>query len=337
VSAALGALVALDLPLPWPFEREYMQLALVAGLVVGVTAPLMGTFMVQRRMSLMGDGIGHLAFAGVAGGVLVGIWPVWSALAVAVVGALVVERLRSRGAASGDLALAIFFYGGIAAGVVLVSLAGSLNANLFTYLFGSILTVRPDEVWVVVALGGVVLVAIAACSRALFAMVVDDEWARVAGLPVGALNAVLAVLVAVTIVAAMRVVGILLVAALMVLPVAGAQVIARSQRGIMGWAMAIGAVSVLVGLASARQWGLAPGGTIVLVAVAVFAVLVAGSSGRRAVLGHRVDARLRSEVAHDHGHGHDHGQGHDRDRGWSSGPISGAEPGRSVLSDSQDR
>ena len=150
-TAPLARLVALDLPLPWPFEREYMQLALVAGLVVGLTAPLMGTFMVQRRMSLMGDGIGHLAFAGVAGGVLLGIWPVWSALAVAVVGALVVEHLRSRGAASGDLALAIFFYGGIAAGVVLVSLAGSLDANLFTYLFGSILTVGPDEVWVVVS------------------------------------------------------------------------------------------------------------------------------------------------------------------------------------------
>jgi zinc transport system permease protein len=296
--------------------------------------------MVQRRMALMGDGIGHLAFAGVAGGVLLGVWPVWSALAVAVVGALVVERLRSRGAASGDLALAIFFYGGIAAGVVIVSSAGSLDARLFTYLFGSILTVGPDEVWVVVALGAVVLATIGLCSRALFAMVVDDEWARVAGLPVGLLNAVLAVLVAVTIVAAMRVVGILLVAALMVLPVAGAQVVARSQRGILGWSMAIGALSVVVGLAAARRWGLAPGGTIVLVSVGAFALAVGVAAARRAAVGHRTGAQLRAAAdrrhqhghGHEHGHGHGHGHGHD-DRDRAPGPISGPEPARGILGD----
>lgn len=332
-AATAGWLLALDLPLPWPFEREYMQLALVAGIVVGVTAPLMGTFMVQRRMSLMGDGIGHLAFAGVAGGVLLGVWPVWSALTVAVVGALTVERLRSRGAASGDLALAIFFYGGIAAGVVLVGLAGSFDANLFTYLFGSILTVRPDEVWVIVGLGAVVVAAIALCGRALFAMVVDDEWARVAGLPVGALNAVLAVLVAVTIVAAMRVVGILLVAALMVLPVAGAQVIARSQRGILGWSMVLGAASVVLGLVAARRWGLAPGGTIVLVSVVAFVVLVAGDAAREAWRGRRRSARL--EAAHRHAPGDRHGHGHGHGEERRGGPGGGRGLARRILSDSQ--
>jgi zinc transport system permease protein len=259
--------------MPWPFEREYMQLALVAGLVVGACAPLIGVFLVQRRMALMGDGIGHLAFAGVAAGVLVGVWPVWTALVVAVAGALGVEWLRGRGTAQGDLALATFFYGGIAAGVVLIGQAGALNANLFSYLFGSILTVDRGEVAVVAVLGGVIIVTVAVCGRALFAMAVDEEWATVAGLPVKALNAVLAVLVAVTIVAAMRVVGILLVAALMVLPVAGAQLLARSQRGVLAWSMVIGTASVLAGLTAARLWGLAPGGTIVLVAVGVFALL----------------------------------------------------------------
>ena len=331
-AAALAVgVVGLDLPLPWPFEREYMQLALVAGLVVGVTAPLMGTFMVQRRMSLMGDGIGHLAFAGVAGGVLLGVWPVWSALAVAVAGALTVEHLRSRGAASGDLALAVFFYGGIAAGVVIVSLAGSLDASLLTYLFGSILTVGPDEVWVVVGLGVVVVVAIALCGRALFAMVVDDEWARVAGLPVGALNALLAVLVAVTIVAAMRVVGILLVAALMVLPVAGAQVVARSQRGILGWSMVIGGSCVVVGLAAARAWGLAPGGTIVLVAVAAFGGAAAWSAARRALAGRRTGVALRA--GHRHGGDDGHGHGHAHGPSARGGAISGPEPARGMVAD----
>lgn len=259
--------------LPWPFDREYMQLALAAGLIVGAVAPLVGTFLVQRRLSLMGDGIGHLAFAGVAGGLLLGVWPVWSALALSAAGAVGVDRLRSRGTASGDVALALCFYGGIAGGVVLLGLADSLDADLFGYLFGSILTVRPDEVGVVVALGALIVVTVALCGRALFAMAVDEEWARVAGLPVDALNALLAVLTAVTIVASMRVVGILLVAALMVVPVAGAQLVAGSQRGILAMSVAIGTGSVVAGLVASRAWDLAPGGAIVLAAVAAFALL----------------------------------------------------------------
>jgi zinc transport system permease protein len=266
--------------MPWPFDRRYMELALVAGVVVGACAPLIGTFLVQKRMSLIGDGIGHLAFAGVAGGLLLGIWPVWSALAVSVVGALTLERLRSRGRTSGDLALALFFYGGIAAGVVMVGLSGSFNAGLFTYLFGSILTVGGSDVAVIVGLGVLIVATIGLTRRALFAVVADEEWARVAGIPVGALNSVLAALTAVTIVASMRVVGVLLVAALMVLPVAAGQLLARSFRGTLGWSVTIGIASVVVGLVAARAWGLAPSGTIVLVAVFTFGV-VSLLTGRR--------------------------------------------------------
>jgi zinc transport system permease protein len=258
--------------LPFPFDRDYMQLALAAGVVVGACAPLIGTFLVQRRLSLLGDGIGHLAFAGVAAGLLLGIWPVWAALAVAVAGALGLERLRSRGKASGDLALALFFYSGIAAGVVLVGLSDSFNAGLLTYLFGGILTVTRQDVMVVAGLGVVIVTAVAVCGRALFAVVLDEESSRVGGLPVDGLNSLLAALTAVTVVAAMRVVGILLVAALMVLPVATAQVLARSFRTTLYLSAVVGVASVVVGLAAARVWGLAPGGTIVLVAAATFAV-----------------------------------------------------------------
>lgn len=263
--------------MPYPFDREYMQLALLAGLVVGATAPLIGVYLVQRRLSLLGDGIGHLAFAGVAAGVLADVWPVWTALVVAVVGALSIEVLRGRKLASGDLALAIFFYGGIAGGVVLAGAGHALNASLFTYLFGSLLTVDTGDVALVIGIGLAVAATVALLGAALFASALDEEWSRVAGLPVGLLNAVFAVLTAVTIVAAMRVVGILLVSALMVVPVAGAQVVARSQRGVLGWSVAIGMLSVVVGLGVARQWGLAPGGTIVLVAVATFALVAAAS------------------------------------------------------------
>jgi zinc transport system permease protein len=267
------------LPLPYPFELTFMQRALVAGLVVGAFAPMIGTFLVQKRMSLIGDGIGHLAFAGVAVGAVAGIYPVWSALAISVAGALGLERLRAKRRASGDLALALFFYSGIALGIVLLS--RQLNpTNVLVYLFGQILTVTNGEMFLIVALGAVVAAAILVVRRPLFAVVADEEWAKVAGLPVGLLNNLLAVTTAVTVVASMRVVGILLVAGLMVLPVATAQLVARSFHGTMGWAMAIGVGSVVVGLVASRVWNLASGGTIVLVAAAAFAVVAVLTAGR---------------------------------------------------------
>ncbi len=274
-----GHLALLPLPLPYPFELSFMQRALVAGLVVGAFAPMIGTFLVQKRMSLIGDGIGHLAFAGVAFGAVAGVYPLWTALAVSVVGALGLERLRAKRRASGDLALALFFYSGIALGIVLLSRQLS-PTNVLVYLFGQILTVTDGEVVTVLALGAIVAAAILGVRRALFAVVADEEWATVAGLPVGLLNNLLAVTTAVAVVASMRVVGILLVAGLMVLPVASAQLLARSFRGTMGWAMAIGVGSVVVGLVASRLWNLASGGTSVLVAAATFAVVAVITGGR---------------------------------------------------------
>jgi zinc transport system permease protein len=279
----------MNLPLPYPFELDFMQRALVAGVAVGIFAPMIGTFLVQKRMSLMGDGIGHLAFAGVGAGLLLGAWPVWGALAVAVVGALAIELLRSRKKASGDLALALIFYSGIAAGVVLVSLGGGLNASLLTYLFGQPLTVNDQEIVAIVALGTAIVVAMLMLRRVLFAVVTDEEWSKVAGLPVGLVNNLLAVVTAVAVVAAMRIVGILLVAAMMVLPVASGQLLGHSFRGTMRWAIGISVASVVAGLAASRIWGLAPGGTIVLLSAAVFGVIALTKRG--------VTPRLQAEDA----------------------------------------
>ena len=269
------------LPLPWPFDRQYMQLALAAGLVVGASAPLIGTFLVQKRLSLMGDGIGHVAFAGVAAGLLTGLSPLWTALVAAVAGAVAIEWLRLRRRASGDLALAVFFYSGIAGGVVLTGLAGSLNAGVLTYLFGSILTVSPADTLTIVILGGVIVATVAVVWRALFSVILDEDAARVGGLPVDGLSLGLAALAAVTVVAAMRVVGVLLVAALMVLPVGTAQRVAGSFGATLRWAAALGAAAVVVGLVLARAASLAPGATIVLVAAATFLVTASVDSLRR--------------------------------------------------------
>ena len=274
------------LPLPWPFDRGYMQLALLAGVLVGTCAPLVGAFLVQKRLSLMGDGIGHVAFAGVAAGLLLDVWPVATALVAAVGGALAVEWLRSRRSESGDLALAVLFYSGIAGGVVLTGVAGSLNAGVLTYLFGSILTVSPADAWTVAGLGTVIVVLVGLVWRALFAVVIDEESARVAGLPVDILNLMLAGLAAVTVVAAMRVVGVLLVAALMVLPVGAAQRLAGSFRATLVWSAVIGAGCAVTGLAGARVLDLPPGGSIVLVAVAAYLAAQAWTAGLRPAQGH---------------------------------------------------
>ena len=269
------------LPLPYPFELTFMQRALIAGVVVGAFAPMIGTFLVQKRMSLIGDGIGHLAFAGVGAGLVATVSPVWTALVFAVAGALGIEWLRSRRRASGDLALALFFYSGIALGVVLVSSsAQGLSANVLTYLFGQPLTASAADVRLIVVLGAVIIGATLATRRVLFAVVTDEEWSSVARLPVGLLNSLLAILAACAVVVAMKIVGILLIAAMMVLPVASGQLLARSFRGTLAWSAGVGMIAAVAGLAAARVWDLAPSGCIVLVSAIVFAIVSIATRGR---------------------------------------------------------
>jgi zinc transport system permease protein len=257
-------------------DLEFMRLAFAVGAVVGVLAPAVGFFLVERGQSLVGDGLGHVAFAGVAAGYLLDVSPVLTALCFAVAGAVAIEWLRSRGGTAGNQALALVFYAGIALGVVLVSSADRLDAGLFRYLFGSILTVTWSDLLVVLALGLASLAAIAILYRGLVGVVLDEEGSRVARVPVALLNTSVAVLAALTIGISMRIVGILLIAALMVLPVVAAQRVAWSLRSTLGLATVIGLGSVLVGLTVSYYGDLPPGGTIVLVAagVALVALLV---------------------------------------------------------------
>jgi zinc transport system permease protein len=206
--------------------------------------------------------------------------PVLTALVFAVLGGIAIELLRSRGRAAGDQALAVVFYTGIALGVVLVAQAGALNVGLFQYLFGSILTVTRGDLVTIAGLGALGLATIALFYRAFAAVVIDEEGARVAGVPIGRLNIALAALTAVTVALSMRVVGILLVAALMVLPVSAAGRFAWSMRSTLALAIAIGLGSALCGLTISYYGDLPPGGTIVLVAAAVYIVALAATAAR---------------------------------------------------------
>lgn len=273
-----AALQLAALSMPWPFEREYLQLALVAGLVVGICAPLIGAYLVQRNLSLMGDGLGHLAFAGVGLALLTNTSPLWVALAATIVGALIVERIRARSKSSGDLALSLVFYSGLAMGSVLLGRAGA-GAKASSYLFGSLLSIDRTETLVVVVSGVVIVLVMAVIGRSLFAVLVDEEAAAVGGLPVRALNDVLMVLTAITVVVGMRTVGILLVSALMVLPVGASKALTTSFRSLLLVGSAFGAGSVVVGLFLSRVLDTFAGGTIVLVASGAF--LLASLVGRK--------------------------------------------------------
>src|SRR6201991_4542609 len=253
------------------FQYEFMVLALIGALITGLAAPALGIYLVQRRLSLIGDGIGHVALTGVGLGLLTSTSPVLSAIVVAAVGAIAVELVRERGKTSGDLALAMLFYGGISGGVFLVALSGNrTNANLMTYLFGSPLTTSIDDLVVMAILGAVVLAVALLLRPWLFAISHDEEYARVSGLPVRALNLVLAVTTAVTVTVAMRAVGLLLVSALMVVPVATAQQITRGFRATMLAAVGLGLVVSGGGIWLSTEIDTGPGATVVLLAIAGF-------------------------------------------------------------------
>lgn len=264
------------------FEYDFMVRALIAVLITGVTAPALGIYLVQRRMSLIGDGIGHIALTGVGVGLLTGNSPVLTAVLVAIAGAVAVELIRERGRASGDIALAILFYGGISGGVFLVSLAADRsNANLIAYLFGSPLSADRDDLVVMAVLGGAVLAATLLLRPWLFAVCHDEEYARVSGLPVRTLNLLLAAGTAVTVTVAMRAVGLLLVSALMVIPVATAQQLARGFRATMHAAMLLGLAAAGLGIWISGTRNTAPGATIVLVAIGGFVLAAVGAGAWR--------------------------------------------------------
>ena len=296
---------------------DFMQRALIAALVTGLAAPAVGTYLVQRRMALMGDGIGHVAVTGVALGLLTGTSPIGMAVVVAIVGAVIIEIVRERGHASGDVALALLFYGGIAGGVLITGLAGQSAARLQQFLFGSLLTVSSTDVWFTVVLSATAIVIALGLRPQLYAVALDAEYAAVSGLNVRVYNLLVAVLAAVTVTLAMHTVGLLLVSALMVVPVATAQQLTRSFRSTLGAAMILGSLCAVGGLLLSAWLSfdfdaqVSPGPAIVLLALALFALTwPLGAALRRRVRRRTpfptvpgLGAHYMSEREHNHTHG----------------------------------
>ncbi|NNG21165.1 metal ABC transporter permease [Naumannella sp. ID2617S] len=249
---------------------DFMRRALLAALLTGLMAPAIGTYIVQRRLSLLGDGLGHVAIAGVGLAVMTGTAPTPVAVVVAVAGAVVVELLRQHGKASGDVGLAILFYGGLASGVLMAGVAGQGAGALAQYLFGSLTTVSTTDVWFVAVLAVVVLVCAVGLSPQLFAVTADEDFASTQGLRVRAYNLLVVMLAAVTVTMSMRTVGLLLVSAMMVVPVAAASNLVRGFSAALLASMAIGVVVAVGGAAGSFYADAAPGALIVVLAIAVF-------------------------------------------------------------------
>ena len=278
------------MPMPEFLEHAFMHRAFLAGALTALICPAIGVFLVPRRLSLIADTLAHVALAGVALALLVGASPVLGALVVTVAGALGMERLRSRGALQGDAALAVFLSGGFAVAIVLIGLAQGFNADLFAILFGSILTVSPTDLWLIAGLAAAVGAAIGVFYKHLFAVTLNEDLARTSGVPVAGLNLMLTLLTALTTVVAMRMVGVLLVSAMIVIPTLTGFALARSFRQAMGIAIAMALVAVVAGLIAAYYLRLAAGGAIVLTALLIFAA--ASLARRRTGPAHPAEIRI---------------------------------------------
>jgi len=274
--------------MPEFLEYGFMHRAFLAGAITALICPAIGVFLVPRRLSLIADTLSHVALAGVALGLLLGISPVLGALVVTLAGAVGMERLRARGALQGDAALAVFLSGGFALAVVLISLTRGFNVDLFAILFGSILTVSPTDVWLILAVGAVVGATIAICYRQLLSITLNEDLARTSGVPVTGLNLLLTLLTALTTVVAMRMVGVLLVSAMIVIPTLTGFGLGRSFRQATVIAIVTALTSMTAGLIAAYYLRLAAGGAVVLTALILFAL---ASVMRRVVSGALQEAR----------------------------------------------
>jgi len=259
---------------------EFGRRALFAGIVVGVGCAVLAFFVVLRRMAFVGVGISHAALGGVAIGVLLGLDPVLSALAFSVGVAWLIGATGGRGQLSEETAIGIFFPTAMALGVALMAGTPDYRQSLLSYLFGNILLIQQRDLVLAAALVGGTLVIVFALFKELLFVSVDEETARAAGLPATALRYLLLTLLALTIVSAIKVVGIVLVSAFLVIPAATAQLVAPSMRAMLGLSVLSALISVVVGLWLAWLLDLPSGAAIVLTGAALFC---AALLGRRAL------------------------------------------------------
>lgn len=255
-------------------QYGFMQRALLAGIIIGVLCPLIGIFIVLRRMSLIGDSLSHVALAGVAAGILAGVYPLTMSLVFSVIAALAIEKLRKSYEEYAELPIAIILSAGIGLAVVLISFAKSFNIDLFGYLFGSITTVLPKDLLIISILGVFIIITIKLVYKELFYIAFDEISAKLAGIPVGYINLLFIILIASTITLSMNIVGILLVSSLMVIPVATSLQLAKSFKHATILSIIFAETAIILGIFLSYYLELASGGTIVIISVIILLIVL---------------------------------------------------------------
>lgn len=257
----------------------FFQRALIGGIFIGIMTPFIGMFVVLRRLSLIGDTLAHVSIAGVALGFLINIYPLVVGAIFSLIASFIIERLRNTYKSYAELSLAIMMSGGIALASVLFTLGKGFNMNVQSFLFGSILTLSDTDIWVVFGVMLLVLAVVMIYYKELFLITFDEDAASVNGLPLRFLNMLMTVLTSLVISVSIKVVGGLLISALLTIPVACSLIFSRSFRSTMLLAVVISEIAVISGLIIAGVWNLAPGGTVVLLLIAFLSLSLLGKRG----------------------------------------------------------
>ena len=273
----------------------FMQKALIAGIAVGLICSFMGTFLVLRRYSLFGDGIAHVAFGGISVGLFLGVFPLWTAFIVSILGGLGLQKLRQSTKISGDSAVAVVLVSGLAVGVILVSSSGGFSVDLFSFLFGSILLISQEDTIMILALSAGIIATLTIMQKQFLHLTFNEEQAKLSGMRTTLLNYAFVVLASITVVTSMRLVGILLISALIVIPNITAMMFGKGFKKTVLISMSISIISVVSGILLSYVFNVAPSGTIVVIAVGILiGTLVLKSTG---LLG-KIDIKNPSKLTH---------------------------------------
>lgn len=258
---------------------DFFQRALAGGLLIGLTAPLIGIFLVLRRLSMIGDTLAHVTIAGVALGFLTGVYPIGMGIIFAVFASFAIEKLRKAYKGYAELSIAVIMAGGVALASLFFTLGMGYNNDVVGYLFGSIYTLDMTDLYVVGAVTVLVAVTVFIFFKELFLLSFEEDAAAVSGLPVKLLNMIITVMTALVISTAIKIVGALLVSALLTIPAACSLIIARSFKQSVLFSVIIAEIAVVAGLVIAGVWNLAPGATIVLLLIAMLILTLVGKRG----------------------------------------------------------
>ena len=273
----------------------FMQKALIAGIAVGLICSFMGTFLVLRRYSLFGDGIAHVAFGGISVGLFLGVFPLWTAFIVSIFGGIGLQKLRQSTKISGDAAVAVVLVSGLAVGVILVSSSGGFSVDLFSFLFGSILLISNEDTIMILAISAGIIATLVVLQKQFLHLTFNEEQAKLVGLRTTLLNYAFVILASITVVTSMRLVGILLISALIVIPNITAMMFGKGFKKTVCISMGISVISVIAGILLSYSLNLAASGTIVIITVGILVgTLVLKSTG----LLQKVDIKNPSEITH---------------------------------------